>query len=294
MYNTIAELIEQAGAHGVQLWEIVLDNECALTGCTRERVFARLEQRMQVMQDAACKALEAPLPTVSGLIEGVASTHHTYTQTAQGGICGLLINRAMSLALSCSETNASMGKICAAPTAGACGILPAVLLSLGEAKNLPRQTLLQGLLTASGIGAVITKNATVSGAQGGCQAECGVAAAMAAAAAVEMLGGAPQTAADAAAFSLINAMGLVCDPVAGLVQIPCAQRNASQTVNALLSADLAMAGMKSVIPPDQVVDAMARVGNLLPRALKETAGGGIAATPAGRALFREIFGTKED
>ena len=194
------------------------------------------------------------------------------------------------MALSCSEVNASMGKICAAPTAGACGILPAVLIGLSREKGLSRRKTLEGLATASGVGAIITKNATVAGAEGGCQAECGVAAAMAAAAAVEMLGGSPEEAVNAVALALMNVMGLVCDPVAGLVQVPCAQRNASQAVNALISADMALGGMKSIIPCDQVVEAMAKVGRMLPMELRETALGGVAATAAGKAYTKEIFG----
>lgn len=153
------------------------------------------------------------------------------------------INLLMARALSGSEVNASMGQVCAAPTAGACGILPAVLISVGEKYGAPQEIILKGLLTASGIGAVITKNATVSGAEGGCQAECGVAAAMAAAAAVQIAGGNNEMAIHACSLALIHCMGLICDPVAGLVQVPCAQRNASQTVNAVISADMALAGM---------------------------------------------------
>jgi L-serine dehydratase len=183
-----------------------------------------------------------------------------------------------------------MGKICAAPTAGACGILPAVLISIEEKEKLPRSKALEGLLVASGIGAVIMKNATVAGAEGGCQAECGVAAAMAAAAAVHLKDGTNEMIGSAVAFALMNCMGLVCDPVAGLVQVPCAQRNASQAVNALLSADLALAGMKTLIPPDEVVEAMYRVGKLLPYQLKETALGGLAKTKTAQAITKEIFG----
>ena len=173
--------------------------------------------------------------------------------------------------------------------AGACGILPAVLFGMREEYDLSRGELQLALLTASGVGAVITKNATVSGAEGGCQAECGVAAAMAASAAVFLANGTNEASIHAVAFALMNAMGLVCDPIAGLVQVPCAQRNASQAVNALVAADLALAGMRSVIPPDEVVEAMLKVGHMLPDALKETAQGGIAATPTGKRIAKRIF-----
>jgi len=183
-----------------------------------------------------------------------------------------------------------MGKICAAPTAGSCGILPAVLISVKKKYDLDSKTVYKGMLTASGIGAVVMKNATVAGAEGGCQAECGVAAAMAAGAAVCMCGGTNEMIANACGFSLMNALGLVCDPVAGLVQLPCAMRNASQTVNALTSADVALSGAPCLIPADEVIEAMYRVGKALPSALKETAEGGLAATPSAQKISREIFG----
>ncbi|MFW5669784.1 MAG: L-serine ammonia-lyase, iron-sulfur-dependent, subunit alpha, partial [Acetivibrio ethanolgignens] len=239
--------------------------------------------------EAATKAFTAERKTVGSLITGITKPQYEYAKKGDT-LCGDFLNIVMARALSCSEVNASMGKICAAPTAGACGILPAVLISLEEKEEFPRKKVLEGLLIASGIGAVIMKNATVAGAEGGCQAECGVAAAMAAAAAVYLKGGTDEMIADSVAISLMNCMGLVCDPVAGLVQVPCAQRNASQAVNALLSADLILAGMKSIIPPDEVVDAMYRVGKLLPYQLKETALGGIAKTKTGQAIAAEIFG----
>lgn len=221
------------------------------------------------------------------LISGMAAKQDEYGKA--GGVSGSFINVLMARALSCSETNAAMGRICAAPTAGACGILPAVLVSMEEKYRLERRKLLEGLLTASGIGAVITKNATVSGAEGGCQAECGVAAAMASAAVVYLEGGTGRQQADAVAFSLMNVMGLVCDPVAGLVQIPCAQRNASQAVNAVISADMVLSGIESLIPADEVIDAMYRTGKMLPCELRETALGGIAATETGKKIAEKIL-----
>lgn len=286
MYHTINDLL--TAADGTALWVPVLKNECLLLSTTEEEVFRRLDKRLEVMEQSARKALDAPLATVGGLIDGTACNQHAYSKRSDT-ICGGFLNRLMALALSCSETNASMGKICAAPTAGACGILPAVLISLGEQYQLARRTVLEGLLTASGIGAIIAHNATVSGAEGGCQAECGVAAAMAAAAAVQMAGGTNQASANAVCFALINCMGLICDPVAGLVQVPCAQRNASQAVNAVLSADCALAGMESVIPADEVIDAMFKVGKMLPMQLRETALGGIATTPTGKQIAKDII-----
>ena len=288
MYETIAQLLKLCSEQDVPLWDMILKNEMELSEASEDVIWKRLDARLSVMRASAKKALELPQNTVGNMISGLASAQAGY---ANGDtICGHLVNRVMAMALSGSEVNASMGRICAAPTAGSCGILPAVLFGLQEEYGLSEETLRHGLMTASGLGAIIVRNATVSGAEGGCQAECGAAAAMASAAAVEMLGGSPAQCADAMALCLINCMGLICDPVAGLVQVPCAQRNASQAVNALLCADLVLGGMRSPISPDQVIDAMYRVGRMLPVELKETALGGIAATPDGMKMAEEIFG----
>ena len=287
MYHDLNGMLTIAQNENIPLWQVVLKNEMRLSGLTEQQIFDNLDAHYEVMINSAHKALDTPMPTVLGLISGVSAPQNLYAET-KGGLCGKMINKAMAYALSCSEVNASMGKICAAPTAGACGILPAVIISLGEQLSLSRRQQLEGLLTASGVGSVIMENATVAGAEGGCQAECGVAAAMAAAAAVEMAGGSPEQAVTAVSFTLVNCMGLVCDPVAGLVQLPCAQRNASQTVNALLSADLALAGMKFPIPADEVIESMRRVGRQLPPALRETAQGGIAVSPAGKKIAEQL------
>ncbi len=288
MYTTTAELWQEAQQKQVALSDIILENEMKLTGASKEAVLDRLRQTFGVMSLAASHALSQPLPTVGSLIEGVAQTQYQYSQSGRT-LCGPLLNRMMARAFSCSETNAAMGRICAAPTAGASGIIPAVILTVAEQLGGNEEMELRGLLVSSGIGAVITRNATVSGAEGGCQAECGVAAAMAAAAAVEMSGGSAEQALHAAAFALINIMGLICDPIAGLVQMPCAHRNASQAMNAMLSADFALAGQKCPIPLDEVIDAMYKTGKMLPMQLRETALGGIAATPTGKRLAAQIF-----
>lgn len=286
-YKTISNLIEAATKQSVPIWRIVLDHEMVLTMSTEEMIYSKLSSRLAIMFAACKKALDKPCPTAGNLITGIAHTQQEYCQK-DASLCGSYLNQMMAYALSASEVNASMGKICAAPTAGSCGILPAVLLSLTERYELSEEQLLHGLLTASGIGAVITKNATVAGAEGGCQAECGVAAAMAAGAAVELRGGTPAMIGHAVSLTLINCMGLVCDPVAGLVQVPCAQRNASQAMNAMLSADLALAGMQSLIPVDEVIDSMYKTGKQLPTELKETALGGIAATETGKKIAAKI------
>lgn len=288
-YNSIQELFNLAEERDVPLSQIVLETESALTEHSYEDIYNEMERRYEVMQSSAKNALLESRKTAGGLIEGITKTHYSYTLKGNT-LSGDFINKVMSRAFSCSEVNASMGKICAAPTAGSCGIIPAVVISLEEALNLPKKDVLDALLSASGIGAVITKNATVAGAEGGCQAECGVAAAMAACAAVQMKGGTRRQCINAVSIALMNVMGLVCDPVAGLVQVPCAQRNASQAVNAIISADMALAGMESIIPVDQIIDAMYKVGKMLPMELKETAKGGIAHTPAGKEIFSKIFG----
>lgn len=288
-YNSIQELFNLAEERDVPLSQIVLETESVLTERSNEDIYNEMERRYEVMKSSAKNALFESRKTAGGLIEGITKTHYSYTLKGDT-LSGDFINKVMSRALSCSEVNASMGKICAAPTAGSCGIIPAVVISLEEALNLPKKDVLDALLSASGIGAVITKNATVAGAEGGCQAECGVAAAIAACAAVQMKGGTRRQCINAVSIALMNVMGLVCDPVAGLVQVPCAQRNASQAVNAIISADMALAGMESIIPVDQIIDAMYKVGKMLPMELKETAKGGIAHTPAGKEIFSKIFG----
>jgi len=287
MYKNIRELLDFCQREKIPLWKAIVANEKKLSDTTEEKIFETMAKRYEIMKASAKKRLiDSPYPSET-LINGVAKGQYDHAQN--GGLCGGFFNKVMAYALSCSEVNASMGKICAAPTAGSCGILPGVMVGVSEERHLEDMVVYQGLITAGGIGAVITQNATVSGAEGGCQAECGVAAAMAAAAVTEMLGGSPQQSATACSLALINVMGLVCDPVAGLVQIPCAQRNASQAVNALISADMALAGMTSIIPTDEVIEAMYQVGKMLPGALKETALGGIAASATGKKIAREIF-----
>lgn len=288
MYHNLKELLRQAEDHEVLLSEVILQNEMEQFGTSREVIYEKLEERYEVMKRAAVKALGEPLETAGNLISGIAMRQNAYTEKGQT-LCGEFLNSAMAMALSGSEVNASMGRICAAPTAGACGIVPAVLMSIERAKKCSRESMLNAVLTSSGIGTIMMKNATVAGAEGGCQAECGVAAAMAAAAGVELCGGTPGQSVWAAVLALVNCMGLVCDPIAGLVQVPCAQRNASQTVNALICIDLAMAGMTLPVTPDEVVESMYKVGRMLPPQLRETAQGGLAATQSAQEIRKKIF-----
>ncbi len=277
MFRNAEELLALCEKRSCAISEIILERECAVTETPKGEVYKKLREHLEVMRGAAEAAREKPLKTRGGLISGDAKKLYDYARK-ESTVCGTAFVLAMSRSLSCLEVNASMGKICAAPTAGSSGILPAAIISVAEKFSLPEEKLLKGLLTASGIGMIIDSGATLSGACGGCQAECGSAAAMAAAAIVEMLGGAPAAALDAAAIALKNVMGLVCDPVGGLVESPCSKRNASGTANAMLSADLALAGIKSAIFFDEVVGAMAKVGRMMPHELRETSLGGLAAT----------------
>lgn len=289
IYHNLQELLQFAEEQEMLLSEAVLMQEMEQFGRTREEIYEKIKEHCVVMEQAVTRALNQKLPTVGNLISGMAMQQMRYAESGRS-ICGEAVNKAMAMALSGSEVNASMGRICAAPTAGACGILPAVLLTIKELRKSEEKQVLDAFMTASGIGTVIMRNATVAGAEGGCQAECGVAAAMAAAAAVELWGGTPRQSMQAVSLALVNCMGLVCDPVAGLVQLPCAQRNASQTVNALTSAELAMGGMELPMNPDEVIEAMYRVGKMLPPQLRETAQGGLAATQTGQEITKKIFG----
>ena len=289
MYKNGQDLLNLCAKEHKRAWEIALEAEEKLTGLSREKVWAYFETRLDVMIGSATKALEQKQATKGSLVDGVANCQYVYSQK-EGSVTGNYMNYIMALAYSSSEVNASMGKICASPTAGSCGILPAVLVGMMNKEGFAREKIVEALIYASAIGAIYTRNATVAGADGGCQAECGVASSMAAASAAYLKGADDKACFDAAGFAMINVMGLVCDPVAGLVALPCAQRNASGAVNAMIAADMALAGQVSHIPFDEVVEAMFKVGKMLPPQLRETAKGGIATTPAGKAIYKEVFG----
>lgn len=289
MYRNASELLEITKKLNCNIWEVVLKNEVKTTDRTVDDIRNQMRETFKVMQNSAAFAQENDIKSISGLIGGDAKKVNEYRKSRKT-ICGDSVNIAISRALSSSEVNASMGRIVAAPTAGSCGILPAAIITAGEKIDASDEQLVNGLLTASGIGQIIARNATLSGAEGGCQAECGSASAMAAAALVEMYGGTPEAALHAATISISNILGLVCDPVAGLVEVPCANRNAMGVVNAMLCADMALAGVTSIIPFDEMIEAMYKVGRLMPVDFKETTLGGIATTPTAQRLKTEIFG----
>lgn len=287
MFNKACELRKLCIDNNKKIYEIVIEKELEEAGISHQELQDKMETILDTMKKSANSALNKSVISVSKLTGGNAKKVEDYKNTRKT-VAGEIINSAMAKALSTSEVNASMGKIVAAPTAGAAGIIPAALLTVKERFDLSDEDLINGLFTAAGIGQIIAKNATISGAEGGCQAECGSASAMVAAAIVELLGGDVDQALNAASFALINVMGLVCDPVAGLVEFPCIFRNASGVINALISADLALAGVKSLIPFDEVVEAMYKVGKTMPEALRETALGGVADTLTGREVKKRF------
>ena len=287
------ELLEICAAEQISLSEYAIRQEMELKNVSREDLFAQMKITLDAMKESATVGRENKVYSLSGLIGGDAYRLQQYCNNGNS-LMGNGIVMAMAMAISSSEVNCAMGKIVACPTAGSCGILPAVILTTGHLLNKTDNELIQGLFAASAIGMIIGMNATFSGAEGGCQAECGSAAAMASGAVVELMGGTPKMSLDAAAIIFKNVLGLVCDPVAGLVEIPCAKRNVSGAINALCTADMVMAGVDSKIPFDDAVAAMYKVGTGLPEELRETALGGCAATPTGKALQEKVFGKKEN
>ncbi len=289
-YNTIAGLVEQAEQAEKPISELVLAQQAEQTERTEGDLYEEMRRTFRVMEESVASGIDPDLRSTRGLTGGTA---YRMQQAVREGrtICGEVFGGALTRALAVSELNASMGRIVASPTAGSCGILPAAVLTIRDARGLDERTCVMSLFTASAVGMVIANNACLAGAQGGCQAECGSASAMAAAALVELAGGAPDMVANAVAIAIKNILGLVCDPVAGLVEIPCIKRNASGVANALCAAELALAGITSAIPADEVILTMKRVGDTMPAALRETAEGGLAMTPTGRRLFKQVFGT---
>ncbi|HIQ86998.1 MAG TPA: L-serine ammonia-lyase, iron-sulfur-dependent, subunit alpha [Candidatus Scatomorpha gallistercoris] len=290
-YKSIAELVEAAKSAGKKISEVVLSDQAEQLELGREELYRRMDERLSVMEDSVRAGMNPELRSTSGLTGGDAAKMFDYA--SHGGICGGFVNRAIARALAVSENNAAMGKIVAAPTAGSCGILPGTVVSLLSEGRCSREDAVMSMFTAGAFGMVIASKATIAGAEGGCQAECGSASAMAAAALVEIMGGAPEQCADACAMAIKNQLGLVCDPVAGLVEIPCIKRNVSGVAIAFSSAEMALAGVESKIPVDECIDAMREVGCSIPNALRETAKGGLAATPTGERLREQVFGPKK-
>ncbi|GHT56797.1 L-serine dehydratase, iron-sulfur-dependent subunit alpha [Spirochaetia bacterium] len=287
-YHSIGLLAKTAEEQGRSISEIVLHDQAETLEIPAEQIFNTMRDSLEVMKKSAETGADEHIKSNSGLSGGDAYRMTRYA--ADHPISGDFCARAIARAIAVSECNASMGKIVAAPTAGSCGILPAAVLTMMEAYGIDEKKAVMSLFTAGAMGMVIANEASIAGAEGGCQAECGSAAGMAAGALVEMRGGSPAMAADACAMAIKNQLGLTCDPVAGLVEVPCVKRNAGGIMIAIAAADMALAGIKSVIPVDEVIAVMREIGEALPTSLKETAQGGLATSPTGIALKQKIFG----
>ena len=276
VYHSLQELQDLAKDRGVAVWEIVQQADMDASERTQEQSYEKMHQMYEAMKYADA-SYNGNLRSASGRAGGDGEKLHQYNASGKN-ICGAFIGLVMEKAIKMGESNACMRRIVAAPTAGSCGVLPAVLLSFEEQFSATEEQMVQALYVAAGIGKVIAENAFIAGAAGGCQAEIGSAAAMSAGALAYLQGADPQTVMHAAALSLKNMLGLACDPVGGLVEVPCIKRNSYGAVNAVTSAQLALAGIRSAITPDDVIDSMRRIGNQMPTCLKETSEGGLATS----------------
>ena len=278
-FKSASELLALCRRENLPISEVMRRREVELGETVREAVDRRMARALEIMGESAALPLKEPARSTGGLIGG--ESRKLYGHAARGeAICGPVLQRALAYAMGVSEVNASMGLIVAAPTAGSAGVVPGLLLALRDCYEIPDDRLIDALFNAGAVGYLAMRNATVAGAVGGCQAEVGVAAAMAASATVELMGGAPEQCLDAASTVLMNMLGLVCDPVGGLVEYPCQNRNAAGVANALIAAELALSGVRQLIPFDEMLDAMYAVGRRLPIELRETALGGCAAAPS--------------
>lgn len=286
-FYALSEILEFCEKRDVPFWEAVLLDDIEERRAPREESMERMRAMWAAMY-AASEGYDASLASRSGLVGGMGGQMEEYI--AKGGsLCGDFVSRVVAEALKMGESNACMKRIVAAPTAGACGVLPAVLVPYYRDGNADEERIVEALYVTAGIGQVIAERAFIAGAAGGCQAEIGSASAMAAGAMVYLKGGNGEQIVHAAAMALKNLLGLVCDPVAGLVEVPCVKRNVVGAVNALAAADMALAGIESRIPPDEVIDAMREVGESLHVSLRETGEGGVAGTPSAKEIARRAL-----
>lgn len=279
-FKNAEELLELCGRRQQPISGIMKQRECDLAELPMTQVYEKMSLALKIMRQSASAPLKSPVLSMGGLIGGQAQLLNARLES-NSAVCGSVLTRGIIYAMAVLEVNASMGVIVAAPTAGSSGIVPGLLLSLQETYAFSEEQMINALFNAGAIGYLAMRNATVAGAVGGCQAEVGVAAAMAASAAVELMGGTPEQCLDAASTVLINMLGLVCDPVGGLVEYPCQNRNAAGVANALAAAEIALAGIRQMITFDEMLDTMYHVGKRIPYELRETALGGCAATPSG-------------
>ena len=284
-FKSGTELLAICKKEGIPISQVMRLREIALSEQTREAVDSRMMQVLKIMRDSATQTLNDPMPSMGGLIGGQAQKLNRF-RTQGKNVCGDLISRAMTYAMAVQEVNTSMGLIVAAPTAGSAGVVPGVLLALQDCYDIPDAHIVDGLFHAGAVGYLAMRNATVSGAVGGCQAEVGVAAAMAASACTELMGGDPEACLDAASTVLMNLLGLVCDPVGGLVEYPCQNRNAAGVALAITAAEMALSGIRQLIPFDEMLEVVNAVGRRMPAELRETALGGCATAPSACAACK--------
>lgn len=289
--DSMQEIFDKIQAGDKPFWKVVLDTDIEERQVTAEASFEKMRTAWRAMLESV-DTYQADRRSVSGLVGGDAQKMWDYAAGGQS-LCGDYMQDVIATALCVGESNACMHRIVAAPTAGACGVLPAVLVPLFRRGAVDEEAIIRALYVAAGIGAVVGYRACIAGASGGCQAEIGTASAMAAGALVDLRGGTPDQIGQAVAMALKNLLGLVCDPVAGLVEVPCVKRNVIGAVNAVSSADMALAGILSRVPVDQVIDCMGEVGRRLPVELRETALGGLAATPFGKSVKAEMEKKRE-
>ena len=289
---SIQYMLEQAEAKNCTLWQVVLQEEQADSGMAQEEILSRLNTTYIAMKKAAFSGISTGIRSISGMTGGDAARYYSRAKDGKA-LLGDLCAKAMAYALATSECNASMGVIVAAPTAGSAGIMPGAFIAAQEVCGFSDGQVINALLTAGGVGGVISARASLAGAVCGCQAECGSAAAMTAAGICQLMGGSPGQCMEAGALALKNCLGLACDPVAGLVEVPCVKRNGMYTVFAITAADMALAGIRSFIPFDEVIDSMRRIGAEMPSCIRETGEGGLAVTKTGKEARERIFGEKK-
>lgn len=288
MFNSIEALVRRANEENITISDVMINQEMEYRKLPYLDIYNSMKKNLDVMVNASNEG-QAGVQSPTGLTGMDAVKMKKYIESGRG-LSGELNLLAIMHAVSTNEVNAAMGKICATPTAGSAGVVPGVLFAVNEKRSLTEEQMVRFLFTSGAFGFVVANNAFISGASGGCQAEVGSASAMAAAALVELEGGTPEQSAHAFSIAMKNMLGLVCDPVAGLVEVPCVKRNAAGATNALTAADMALAGIESKIPADEVVEAMYKVGLTMPEELRETGRGGLAATPTGERIKQELFG----
>lgn len=286
MYKSLAEIVETEKMSGKSFWQVVLEDDIKEQGITFAEGFKQMKEMYLAMKHAD-EAYDGSLHSASGMV-GTDGGRLEKARLEGGSICGDFIMKVLEKAVKMGESNACMKRIVAAPTAGSCGVLPAVLISMEEEFGYSEDDITKGLITAAGIGGVIAQRAFLAGAAGGCQAEVGSASAMAAGAAACLKGADGQKIIEAAAIALKNLLGLACDPVGGLVEVPCVKRNTIGAVGALAAADMALAGVASRIVPDEVIDAMRSIGLAMPACIKETGNGGLAITPCAKTMMQKL------